>query len=440
MEPQVGALVMFGLSIVLILFGCHVAFALPGIALIFGVIFLGLQVTIYQFSLSAWNIISAYPFVAVPLFIFMGTLLQNSGVADRLFKSLHTLLGPLHGGLALAAMAIATVFAACTGISGASVITIGLLAMPVMLHFKYKKELIAGTICAGGGLGVIIPPSIVLILYGPNAGISIASLFTAAIIPGAILALMYLLYIFIGCRIKPEWGPPLPPEERKKASMGHIIRMIAIDLVPAAFLILAVLGAIMFGVAAPTEAASLGAVGAVIICAAYGRLNWSSFKSSILDSMRITAMVVFIAFGAKIFTNVFLSLGGGKVIGSAFLALETSATVTIVLMLLLNFVLGMLMDWIGLLFILVPVYVPIIKSLGVDPIWFGILFCITLQISYMTPPFAYSVFYLKGIAPPNVTLGDMYRGAIPFVIIQVIAMLLFLIFPELSLWLPSIAK
>jgi tripartite ATP-independent transporter DctM subunit len=196
----------------------------------------------------------------------------------------------------------------------------------------------------------------------------------------------------------------------------------------------------MFGVAAPSEAASLGAVGAVIICIAYGRLNWTTFKSSILDSMRITAMVVFIALGAKIFTNVFLSLGGGKVIGNAFLALETSVTVTIILMLLLNFILGMLMDWIGLLFILVPVYVPIIKSLGVDPLWFGILFCITLQISYMTPPFAYSVFYLKGIAPPDVTLADMYRGAIPFVIIQVIAMILFFAFPGLSLWLPSIAQ
>jgi len=438
MSPDIAALVMFAIAILLIMVGNHVAWAMGGVSMIFGLAYLG-KPTFYQCALSVYTIVISYPFVAIALFIAMGTLLQRSGIADKLFEALHLLMGGLNGGLAIATMMICVIFAACTGIAGASVVTIGLLALPAMLRANYQHGLAAGSICAGGGLGVIIPPSVVIIIYGPNAGVSIATLFTASIIPGLMLTTMYIIYIIIRCYLKPELGPALAVEERA-VSKRELAGKILINLVPPMFLILAVLGSIMFGIAAPTEAASLGVVGALILCAIYRRLNWESFKLAILDSTRITAMVVFICVGAKIFTNVFLSMGGGRIIQGLFMELELSSISMLLGMLGLNFLLGMVFDWIGLIFILVPLYTPVIAAYGFDPIWFGTLFCIVLQISYMTPPFAYSIFYFRGIAPPEVKLSEMYRGAIPFVIIQVIAVALLIFFPQISLWLPGLVE
>jgi len=437
MSVQIAAILMFAIIITLIILGNHVAWAMGGVAFLFGIVFFG-DAAIYQAAMSVYGIVVTYPFVAVSLFILMGTLLQQTGVADKLFESLHLLTADIKGGLSIATMIIAAIFGACTGIAGASVVTMGLLAMPSMLRARYNHGLIAGTICAGGGLGVIIPPSIVMILYGPNAGVSIASLFTAAIVPGLILSIIYLGYIFIRCRISPEFGPSLPVDDRISKSV--LVRQIVINLIPPMFLILAVMGSIVFGIAAPTEAASVGVVGSLILGLIYRKLNWKSFKLAILDSTRITAMVIFIAIGAKLFTTFFLSMGGGKVIQDLFLQLNLNAVWILIAMLGLNFILGMVFDWIGLIFILVPLYIPIIESFGFDPVWFGILFCVVLQISYMTPPFAYSIFYLRGVAPPELTLGEMYRGAIPFVIIQVVMVGLLILFPQVSLWLPSLLK
>jgi tripartite ATP-independent transporter DctM subunit len=439
MSPEIAAIVMFAITIALIMVGNHVAWAMGGVAVIFGLVYLG-GAAFYQAALSVYAIMISYPFVAIALFILMGTLLQHAGVADRLFEALHLLMGSLNCGLAIATMIIAAIFGACTGIAGASVVTIGLLALPAMLKVRYQHGLIAGSICAGGGLGVIIPPSIVIIIYGPNAGVSIATLFTASIMPGILLTVMYIIYILVRCRLNPQLGPPLPLEEREAVSTKQLVIRVAVNLLPPVFLILAVLGSIMFGIAAPTEAASLGAVGSLLLCIGYGKLDWKGFKLAILESTRITAMVVFICVGAKIFTNVFLSMDGGKIIQNLFLDLELSSTWILIGMLGLNFLLGMVFDWIGLIFILVPLYTPIIKSLGFNPIWFGTLFCIVLQISYMTPPFAYSIFYFRGIAPPEVKLSEMYKGAIPFVIIQVIAVALLIWIPQISLWLPSIVE
>lgn len=439
MSPEVAAIIMFAITIILIMIGNHVAWAMGGIAIMFGLVYIG-SAAFYQAALSVYAIMTSYPFVAIALFIVMGTLLQRAGVADRLFEALHLLMGRIKGGLAIATMIIAAVFGACTGIAGASVVTIGLLALPAMLKVRYQHGLIAGSICAGGGLGVIIPPSIVIIIYGPNAGVSIATLFTASIVPGLMLTVMYIIYLLVRCYINPELGPPLPAEERAAVTTRELVSRVAINLLPPMFLILAVLGSIMFGIAAPTEAASLGAVGSLLLCILYRRLDWNGFKLAILDSTRITAMVVFICVGAKIFTNVFLSMGGGTVIQDIFMDLELSSTWILIGMLGLNFLLGMVFDWIGLIFILVPLYTPMIKTLGFDPIWFGTLFCIVLQISYMTPPFAYSIFYFRGIAPPQVKLSEMYKGAIPFVIIQVIAVALLIFFPQISLWLPRLLE
>lgn len=438
MSPEIASLVMFALVIAFIILGCPVAIALGGMAVIFGFAYYGVP-AFTQFAIATWSMTTAWSMVAVTLFIFMGTLLQRSGVADKLFEALHILMGGVNGGLALATMVIATIFAACTGIAGASVVTIGLLALPVMLRHGYSDELASGTICAGGGLGVIIPPSIVLIIYGPNAGVSIADLFAASLVPGLILSACYLTYIGIRCYLKPESGPAMPPEERK-FPRRTLLSMIAINLFPPALLILAVLGAILFGIAAPTEAASLGTVGAIAICAAQRRLNWQTLKAALYDTVRICAMVLFIVVGAKIFTSVFLRMGGSRVVQNAITGLALPHMGTIIVMLSINVLLGFVFDWIGIIFILVPTYIPILQMLGVDPLWFGTLFCICLQISYMTPPFAYSIFYLRGIAPPEVTLSHMYRGAIPFLAIQLMCLALLIAFPQLSLWFPSLFR
>jgi len=305
-----------------------------------------------------------------------------------------------------------------------------------MVNSGYCKKLASGSVCAGGGLGVIIPPSILLILYGPVAGVSISKLFAAAVIPGLILSISYMTYVFIRCTINPSLAPVVPPEERNN-NLRETTDFIIKTLFPFLALILLVLGSIFFGIAAPTEAAAVGAIGGIVLTIAYKRMTLQIFKESVQQTVKITSMVMFVVLGANLFTGVFLRLGGGRLINDAILYLSLGRIGTLVVMLLGIFVLGMFMDWVGLLMILVPIYAPISGVMNYDPIWFGILFCITLQISYMTPPFAYSAFYLKGVAPPGVSLKDIYKGGIPFVIIQLLAMILFIIYPELSTWLPS---
>ncbi len=437
MSPPILSLIMLGTTIAAIVLGIPVAFALMGIPLIFGVATLGPKI-LMQFPVQAYGMMTSYAFVAAPLFIFMGTILERSGIADGLYESFYHLFGPLRGGLALATVAMATLFGACTGIVGAGVITIGLLALPSMLSRGYSKELATGSIMVGGGLGVIIPPSIMLILYGACAGVSIAALFTAGIIPGLILSGFYITYIIIRSFLQPKIAPSISKEERVRGP--KLVRMIGTSLIPPLFLIIAVLGSIFFGVCAPSEAGAMGVLGALIVTAAGRRLTWKVIKEATIETLRITTAVLLICLGGKLFTGVFIYMGGGKLIKSALLGLPFGPTGIMIMMLLIVLLMGMVMDWIGMIFILVPIFSPIISSLGIDPLYFGMLFCVTLQISNMTPPFAYSVFYLKGIAPPEVTIADMYRGCIPFVILQVIATLVLIRFPSLILFLPSLMK
>jgi len=431
------SVLMLFLSIAGIMIGIPVAFVLMGLGFIFGVIGIGVSGIGYMYPINVFGIGSDYSFLAVPVFIFMGTLLVRSGITDRLYGSLHILMGGLRGGLAMATILVATLFGACTGVIGASIVGIGLLALPGMLDGGYNKPLVAGTICGGGVLGMIIPPSILLIIYGPMANISIARLFFASAVPGLVLSALYLIYIFVACRIKPEWGPVLPEEERNVPTRKLII-MLLTSLIPPVFLILAVLGAIFFGIAAPTEAAGTGAVGALIMLAAYGHFTWANVKGAFLDALPTVAMVMFVILGAKFFTITFLNLGGADVIRGFLLAFNLGPTGVLLLMLFLAFIMGMFMDFIGILFIITPIYAPLITSFGFDPLWFGILFCLTLVVSLSTPPFAYAIFYLKGIAPPEMDLLDMYKGIVPFVIMQLIMIALVWIFPDIALWLPGI--
>jgi tripartite ATP-independent transporter DctM subunit len=426
--------IMLGLIVLAIVGGIPVAFSLASIPLIFGYFAIGPRVTLL-FPLQAFGVMTSYSFVAAPLFIFMGALMERSGIADTLYDAFYHLLGGVKGGLALATVAMATIFGACTGIVGAGVITIGLLALPSMLSRGYDKGLATGSIMVGGGLGVTIPPSIMLILYGCAAGVSISKLFVAAIIPGVLLGVLYMIYIYIRARISPELGPPVGEKERIRGA--PLYRLTLISLVPPLFLILAVLGSVFFGIVSPSEAGAMGVLGSFILVLIRGRLNKEVVIGALTSTMKITAAVLLICLAGQLFTGVFISMKGDVALRSIMAGFNLGPTGTTLMMLLIVLLLGMVMDWIALIFILAPIFGPIMTTMGIDPLYFGILFCTTLQISNMTPPFAYSVFYLKTIAPPEVTIGDMYRGCVPFATVSCLCPFLVLVFPQIALWLPG---
>lgn len=437
MSPQeIMSILMVVLLLVGVMIGFPVAFMLAGLGIIFGLIAYGGPIASYQAALNTFGVMSGWSLLAIPLFVYMGVVLEKAGVAERLYLGLRLMLGPLRGGLAMATMVIATFFAACTGIAGASVIAIGLIAMPSMLKYGYDKKLASGAICAGGGLGVIIPPSIMLILYGPQAGVSISLLFMAAILPGVIMSILYIGYMGTLCYFRPNLGPPVTAEEKAQYTRKDVARLLLTSGAPPAGLIMLVLGSIFFGVAAPTEAAALGGVGALIITAIYRKLNFKMVKETGYSALRISTFIMWLVLGAKYYMTTFNKLGGGDLIGDALVNLHIGPTGLLIVMLLIVFILGMFMDWIGILLVIVPIFTPIIKAVGWDPLWFSIMFCITLQISYITPPFAYSIFYLAGIAPPEVKLTDIYRGCVPFILLQFIALVIVYLWPSLCLYLP----
>jgi len=437
---EIYAILMVCLLLGGVIIGFPVAFMLGGLGVLFGALAYGFNASSYQAALSTYGVMSGWSLLAIPLFVFMGVVLEKAQMADRLYMGLRLLLGPIRGGLAIATMALATMFAACTGIAGASVIAIGLIALPSMLRFGYDKKLCTGAICAGGGLGVIIPPSIMMILYGPQAGVSIAKLFMAAVFPGLLMAGMYMTYMIVVCAIKPQLGPPVTKEEAAEYSKADVAKILLTAGLPPVGLVLCVLGSIFFGWAAPTEAASVGALGALVIAAFYGKLNLTMLKDTCYGALRISTFIMWLVLGAKYFMSTFNKLGGGNLISDMLLAVDLGPTGLLVMMLFLIFILGMFMDWIGILLVVIPIFVPIVKTMGWDPLWFAMLFCITLQISYITPPFAYSIFYLKGIAPKEVKLTDIYRGCVPFIIIQVLALIVLYFWPALATYLPSIMR
>jgi tripartite ATP-independent transporter DctM subunit len=437
METGIFAVFMLIAIILAVMIGFPVSFSMAGFSLLFALVFLG-ESFVKLFPHTTFGMMTQYPFVAVPLFIFMGAMLERSGIAERLYGSLYLILGPLRGGLAVATVLMATLFGACTGIVGAGVITIGLLALPSMLSRGYGKGFASGSVLVGGGLGVIIPPSVMLIFYGATGGVSIGALFIAGVIPGLLLAGFDLAYIVVRALIHPWVGPAISKEERAKYTAWQLISMTLTSLVPPLFLILSVLGTIFFGIAAPSEAGGMGALGATLVAAAYGQFNWKNLKEAALITLRISSMVLFIGWSGKLFCAVFLSLGAMELVEGFLLGLPFGPKGIVLTMMFIIFLMGCVMDWVGMIFILVPIFTPIVNAIGVDPLYFGMLFCVTLQVSNMTPPFAYSVFYLKGIAPPEVSIIDMYVGSIPFFLTDLIVVVLLVLFPNLVLWLPSL--
>ena len=438
MSPEYLAVLMFVALIGLIIAGFHVAFVLGFLALIFGYIAWG-STLIEMLPARVMTMMTNYEMGAITLFIFMGCLLERAGIAERLYGTMHILMGNLRGGLLLGTMIICIIFAACTGIGGASVIMMGTVAIPSMLSRGYDDKMIAGCIAAGGGLGVIIPPSIMLIMYGPVSGLGIARLFVAAVVPGVVMGLAYLIYIGVRCWLKPELGPPLSENIRAGISNRRLLVLLVRDLLPPIVLILGVLGSIFFGIASPVEAAGVGAFLSLLLMIGYGRFNLSTMNEALLAMAKTIGMVFLIMLFAGFFTTAFMAMGGGEVMEESILGISGgSKATTIFIMLLIIFILGMFMDWIGILLVTVPIFVPIIKAVGADPVWFAVLYCITLQISYITPPFAYNIFFLKGIAPPEMTLNHIIRGCVPYIFIQVALLVLFYAVPELTLWLPRL--
>ncbi len=389
------------------------------------------------FVVRLLGLMKNYVLLAVPLFLFMGVFMERSGVAERLYSAMYLWLGGLRGGLAMATIVICVIFAAATGVVGASEVTIGLLALPAMLKRKFSKPLACGTICAGGTLGILIPPSIMIVIYGPTAGLSVGKLFLAAFIPGILLGLLYMSYIGIRCYFRPQLGPPMPAEERT-APLGRKILLLLTSILPPLFLIFAVLGTIFFGVAAVTEAAAMGAIASIILALIYRQVSFQVIKEACRRTLQITSMIMMIALGAAFFSSTFVALGGGDVVNNFLLGLPFGKWGVLLTMMAMLTVLGMFIDWLGIVFIVVPLFTPIAQALGFDPIWFALLVMINLQISFLTPPFAYSIFYLKGIVPPEVTTVDIYRGVFPFVALQIIGLGLCIIFPKLITFLPTL--
>jgi len=436
MSPELVTIVMFGAAIIGILLGYPLVFILAGIALFMGIAAIGPGV-FGLFRVRIWGMMINYTFLAVPMFVYMGLMVEKSGAAERLYGGLHLAFGGFRGGLAIATVLMGTILAACVGIIAASVIMIGLIAVPSMLQRGYSKELTCGSVCAGGTLGILIPPSLMLVIYGPMAQISVGKLFMGAFGPGLVLSALYMSYIAVRAWLKPQLAPPMAVEERAVPRLKKI-RMLLTGMVPPLFLMLSVLGAIFFGVAAPTEAAAVGALAATLLTLAYRRFNWETLRYCLLQTVRITSMALFIGWGAQMFVGVFLKLGGGDVITNMVLAAPGGRWGAFSVVMFVIFILGMLIDWIGIVFIMIPLVTPLAPALGFDPLWFAMMIVVNLQMSFMTPPMAYAIFYLKGIAKPEweITTGHIIRGVIPFVALIIVGLLLCIAFPNIIMWLP----
>lgn len=443
MSPEILTVAMFATLIIAITFGHPLAYTLAAVATLFGLIDNGWEVAplFDMFANNTWGLMNNYVLVAIPLFILMAQLLDRSKVADKLFETLFVVLGGLKGGLGLAVVVVCTVFAATTGIIGASVVAMGLLATPALMKRGYQKELSAGIICAAGTLGILIPPSIMMVVFGGLTGMketSVGNLFAGAIFPGLLLAGLYFAYIWIRCTINPELGPPISKEEASKWSPMQKIVLTLKSLIPPMALILAVMGTILAGVATPTEAAALGAFGALILAIANGKFSWAVLRDSAHATMSTTAMVMMLFIGGKFFSTVFLSMGGGDVVADVLVGSGMNRYAVLFIMMGIVFLMGMFIDWAAILLVTVPIFMPIAMELDFNPLWFSLLLCVNLQTSFLTPPFGYALFYFKGVAPEGYTMGHIYRGILPFVLLQIVGLIILGFFPGLVTWLPSI--
>jgi tripartite ATP-independent transporter DctM subunit len=448
------ALLLFVAVIIILLAGFPVAFTMGGTALVFAG--LGIVAGVFNDALLTslpnriFGIMTNETLVAVPLFVFMGVTLERAHIAEDLLETLSSLFGSLRGGLGVSVTLVGMLLAASTGIVGATVVTMGLLSLPTMLRRGYSPEIATGTICASGTLGQIIPPSIILVMLGDVMAsayqqaqlemgiftpktVSVGDLFAGALIPGLLLVVFYIAYIIIAALIRPSLMPPHEREPGDAVSLGQILHA----LLPPLSLIFAVLGSILAGLATPTEAAGVGGMGALLLALLRGQLHLARLQEIMLSTLRISSMVFLILIGASIFSLVFRGYGGDDGVRAVLEVLPGGVFGAVVVVMLVMFLLGFVLDFIEITFVVVPIVGPVLLSMGLDPVWLGIMIAINLQTSFLTPPFGFALFYLRGVAPPSVTTPQIYRGVIPFVFIQLVTMLLLAVFPELVTWLPG---
>jgi tripartite ATP-independent transporter DctM subunit len=435
MSIEIG-LLMFPALMVAIFLGFPVAFALMGIAVLFGY-YRFEDALVHQLVAKVSDVASYYVLAAVPLFVFMGVMLERSGIAEKLFEAIHLWTRRLPGGLAVGTVLLCVVFAAASGVVGATEAVVGLLAIPIMLRYNYNKALISGTICAGGSLGTIIPPSVVVVILAPVADVSVGDLFVGMLIPGFMLAGFYIVYIVVRCIIVPSDGPQLPPDPSDPGLLEKLYITATAMMLPL-MLIFSVLGTIVLGWATPTEAAAMGAIGTVILTIAHGAFDLKTLHEAFMKTLQVTAMILTILLGGTMFAGVFVALGGISAVEGMTNAANLTSTQTIFILLGLAFIAGFVLDLISIVLIIIPVAIAILRKMGVDDVWFCIMFLIVIQTSYLTPPMAPAIFYLRGISPPEITLGHMYRGVIPFILLELVVLALVYWFPALALWLPGI--
>ena len=434
MSVELLTLLFFGALLVFVLLGTPLAFVLGGISVIFLYFEMG-PIGFYLLASKMWESMANPTLMAIPLFVFMAILLEKSGVANDLYDMMHVWWGGLRGGLAIGTVLICVIFAAMSGISGAAVVTMGTIALPKMLERGYDKKLALGAINAGGGWGILIPPSILMVLYSLLTEVSVGRLFAAGVGPGLLLFVLVSIYIGVRCAIQPSLGPALPIEER--AGWGPKLRSLKAVILPIGIVVI-VLGAIFGGFATPTEAAAIGVFGAMFATVVNGQLSWNVIHSAALSTLKLTALIMWILFAAHAFSTAYTALGAQSLIQDLMAYIPGGKWGALAFMLLILFLFGMVLDPVGIMLITLPVFLPVVQASGFDPIWFGILFIIMMEVGYMTPPFGFNLFYLKGVAPKGVTMGDIYSSVIPYVIVTLVGVLLIILFPGIALYLPNL--
>jgi tripartite ATP-independent transporter DctM subunit len=420
----------------MILGGIPVPFALAASGILFGIAGFGLDL-FNLLPLRLFGVATNYSLLAIPLFVFMGVMLEKSRMAERMLDVIGHLAGKRAGGMAMAIVFVGVLMGASTGIVAATVVTVGLITLPTLLRRNYNPRLACGTICASGTLGQIIPPSLVLILLADVTGESVGTLFAAALVPGLMLGLLYFGYLMVMAWQQPGSMPPIPADERDEVNKLQLLLDLFKVVLPPLLLVVAVLGSIIGGVAAPTEAASMGALGALLLVTLTGRMSFKVLRETMDSTFKITGMTLFVLMAAQVFSLSFRGLGGDDLIDQLFAFLPGGVWGGLIFMMLLLFVLGFFLDWIEITYIVLPLLLPFMLSQGVDIIWLCILVAMNLQTSFLTPPFGWSLFYLRGVAPPQITTGDIYRGVLPYIGIQALGLLLVMLFPAIATWLPN---
>ena len=434
MSIEILTLLFFGSLLFFLILGLPLAFVLGGVSVIFLYFTWGFD-SFYMVASQIWGTMGSFTLVAIPLFVFMAMVLERTGVAKDLYRMMHLWFGGLRGGLAIGTLVICAIFAAMVGISGAAVVAMGTIALPSMLERGYDRKMALGVINTGGGWGILIPPSILMILYALITGVSVGQMFAAGIMPGVLLMVMTVTYILIRSTLQPHLAPALPPEER--GTWPEKLRALRSVLLPMGVVFM-VLGSIIGGVTTPTEAAAMGVLGSLISAAVYRQLKWSILQEAAIRTFKLTGMIMWILFAAHAFSAAYQSMGAQELIEGMMQHIPGGPWGIIIAMMVIIFFLAMVLDPVGIMLITLPVFMPIVKSLGFDPIWFGILFVINMEIGYKTPPFGFNLFYLKGVVPPGITMKDIYTSVVPFVIIEIIAIGIIMVFPKIATWLPDV--